>query len=114
MWPDGRRDSCLPASNSVNRSGGFPGANARVLIAQLMLQPADIRLLDEPTNDLDIPTLEILEESLIDFPSSLVLVTHATCSTASPASCSDWTEKAAPKFSPTARNGSNGRRSAPS
>jgi ABC transport system ATP-binding/permease protein len=33
-------------------------------------------LLDEPTNDLDIPTLEILEESLIDFPGSLVLVTH--------------------------------------
>src|ERR1039458_1270374 len=47
-----------------------------VLIAQLMLQPADILLLDEPTNDLDIPTLEILEESLIDFPGSLVLVTH--------------------------------------
>src|SRR5271166_5941275 len=41
-----------------------------------MLQPADILLLDEPTNDLDIPTLEILEESLLDFPGSLVLVTH--------------------------------------
>ena len=41
-----------------------------------MLQPADILLLDEPTNDLDIPTLEILEESLIEFPGSLVLVTH--------------------------------------
>jgi len=34
-----------------------------VLIAQLMLQPADVLLLDEPTNDLDIPTLEILEEA---------------------------------------------------
>src|SRR5262249_55062562 len=32
--------------------------------------------LDEPTNDLDIPTLEILEESLLDFPGALVLVTH--------------------------------------
>src|ERR1700724_2514663 len=52
------------------------GERAGVLIAQLMLQPADILLLDEPTNDLDIPTLEILEESLIDFPGSLVLVTH--------------------------------------
>jgi ABC transport system ATP-binding/permease protein len=52
------------------------GERGRVLIAQLMLQPADILLLDEPTNDLDIPTLEILEESLIDFPGSLVLVTH--------------------------------------
>jgi len=52
------------------------GERARVLIAQLMLQPADILLLDEPTNDLDIPTLEILEESLLEFPGSLVLVTH--------------------------------------
>jgi ATP-binding cassette subfamily F protein uup len=41
-----------------------------------MLQPADILLLDEPTNDLDIPTLEILEETLVEFPGSLVLVTH--------------------------------------
>jgi ATP-binding cassette subfamily F protein uup len=47
-----------------------------VLIAQLMLQPADVLLLDEPTNDLDIPTLEILEESLLEFRGSLVLVTH--------------------------------------
>ena len=58
----------------VGRLSG--GERARVLVAQLMLQPADILLLDEPTNDLDIPTLEILEESLIDFPGSLVLVTH--------------------------------------
>jgi ABC transport system ATP-binding/permease protein len=58
----------------VERLSG--GERARVLIAQLMLQPADILLLDEPTNDLDIPTLEILEESLLEFRGSLVLVTH--------------------------------------
>jgi ABC transport system ATP-binding/permease protein len=52
------------------------GERARVLIAQLMLQPADILLLDEPTNDLDIPTLEILEQSLLEFRGSIVLVTH--------------------------------------
>jgi len=52
------------------------GERARVLIAQLMLQPADVLLLDEPTNDLDIPTLEILEESLLDYRGALVLVTH--------------------------------------
>jgi len=52
------------------------GEQARAVIARLMLQPADVVLLDEPTNDLDIPTLEILEESLTDFPGALVLVTH--------------------------------------
>jgi len=52
------------------------GERARVLIAQLMLQAADILLLDEPTNDLDIPTLEILEQGLLEFRGSLVLVTH--------------------------------------
>jgi ATP-binding cassette subfamily F protein uup len=52
------------------------GEQARVRIAQLMLQPADLLLLDEPTNDLDIPALEVLEDSLADFPGALVLVSH--------------------------------------
>jgi ATP-binding cassette subfamily F protein uup len=58
----------------VSRLSG--GERARVLIARLMLEPADVLMLDEPTNDLDIPTLEILEESLLEFKGALVLVTH--------------------------------------
>jgi ATP-binding cassette subfamily F protein uup len=52
------------------------GERARVVLARLMLRPADLLVLDEPTNDLDIPTLEVLEESLIGFPGALVLVSH--------------------------------------
>src|SRR5581483_1955027 len=52
------------------------GEQSRILLARLMLMPADVLILDEPTNDLDIPTLEVLEESLGDFPGALVLVTH--------------------------------------
>ncbi|MBI4871354.1 MAG: ABC-F family ATP-binding cassette domain-containing protein [Candidatus Riflebacteria bacterium] len=52
------------------------GEQARVLVARLMLRPADVLILDEPTNDLDLETLGVLEESLGDFPGALVLVTH--------------------------------------
>lgn len=52
------------------------GEQARILIARMMLEPADVLVLDEPTNDLDISTLEVLEESLEGFPGALVLVTH--------------------------------------
>jgi ATP-binding cassette subfamily F protein uup len=58
----------------VGRLSG--GEQARIRIARLMREPADLLVLDEPTNDLDIPTLEVLEESLAEFDGGLLLVTH--------------------------------------
>lgn len=55
------------------------GERARILISKLMLQPADILFLDEPTNDLDIQTLELIEESLKEFFGAVVLISHDRC-----------------------------------
>lgn len=52
------------------------GEQARVLIAKLLLQPSDVLILDEPTNDLDIETIEILEETLLAFEGLVILVSH--------------------------------------
>lgn len=52
------------------------GEQNRVLLAKLFSKPANLLVLDEPTNDLDVETLELLEEMLIDFPGTVLLVSH--------------------------------------
>lgn len=71
-----RRFLFQPEQLDIQLSALSGGEQARVRIAQLMLRPADLLLLDEPTNDLDIAALEVLEESLTDFPGAIVLVSH--------------------------------------
>ncbi len=52
------------------------GEQARLLLARLMLRPANLLVLDEPTNDLDFQTLGVLEDCLEEFPGAVILVTH--------------------------------------
>ncbi|MFJ2991982.1 ATP-binding cassette domain-containing protein [Pandoraea sp. NPDC087047] len=52
------------------------GERNRLLLARLFARPANVLVLDEPTNDLDIPTLELLEELLEDFSGTVFLVSH--------------------------------------
>ena len=58
----------------VSRLSG--GEKNRLLLAKLFARPANLLVLDEPTNDLDIETLELLEELLTDFQGTVVLVSH--------------------------------------
>ena len=52
------------------------GERNRLLLARLFAQPANLLVMDEPTNDLDLETLELLEELLIDYPGTLLVASH--------------------------------------
>ena len=52
------------------------GERARLMLAKLFLKPANLLVMDEPTNDLDIETLELLEEQLLAYTGTLLLVSH--------------------------------------
>lgn len=52
------------------------GERARLMIAKLFMNPANLLIMDEPTNDLDIETLELLEEQLLNYKGTLLLVSH--------------------------------------
>jgi ABC transport system ATP-binding/permease protein len=57
----------------ANLSGG---ERNRLLLARLFIRPSNVLVLDEPTNDLDIETLDLLEEFLLQFPGTVLLVSH--------------------------------------
>ncbi len=52
------------------------GERNRLLLARLFTRPANVLVLDEPTNDLDLETLELLEAELVNWPGTLLLVSH--------------------------------------
>lgn len=52
------------------------GEKNRLMLAKLMLKPSNLLILDEPTNDLDVETLELLESLLVDYQGTLLLVSH--------------------------------------
>jgi ATP-binding cassette subfamily F protein uup len=62
------------AAGPVSRLSG--GERNRLLLARLFTKPSNVLVMDEPTNDLDIETLELLEELLGDYPGTLLLVSH--------------------------------------
>ena len=62
------------AADPVSRLSG--GERNRLLLARLFTKPSNVLVMDEPTNDLDIETLELLEDLLIEYPGTLLLVSH--------------------------------------
>lgn len=62
------------ASGPASRLSG--GERNRLLLARLFTKPSNVLVMDEPTNDLDLETLELLEDLLIEYPGTLLLVSH--------------------------------------
>jgi len=71
------RDFLFPAERVASPVKALSGGERnRLLLARLFTRPANLLVLDEPTNDLDIETLELLEALLVDWPGTLLLVSH--------------------------------------
>ncbi|OFW02099.1 MAG: ABC transporter ATP-binding protein, partial [Acidobacteria bacterium RIFCSPLOWO2_02_FULL_68_18] len=68
LFPQARAGSPVKALSGGERN--------RLMLARLFTRPANVLILDEPTNDLDIETLELLEEQLAEWPGTLILVSH--------------------------------------
>ena len=62
------------ANSPVNALSG--GERNRLLLAKLFIKPANVLVLDEPTNDLDVDTLELLEELLLNYSGTVLIVSH--------------------------------------
>jgi ATP-binding cassette subfamily F protein uup len=71
------RDFLFPPERALSKVKALSGGERnRLLLARLFTRPANLLVMDEPTNDLDIETLELLEAQLVDWPGTLLLVSH--------------------------------------
>ena len=81
------------------------GERARLMLARALAKPSNLLILDEPTNDLDLETLDLLQELLADYPGTVLLVSHdrdfldrVVTSVLAPEGDGRWTEYAGRVF----------------
>ena len=71
------RDFLFPHERIDSPVKGLSGGERnRLLLAKMFMRPTNMMVLDEPTNDLDVDTLELLEDLLVDYDGTLLLVSH--------------------------------------
>ena len=70
-------DFLFPAERQQQKVSSLSGGERnRLMLAKLFMQPSNLLILDEPTNDLDLLTLQVLEAALLDYPGCVLMVTH--------------------------------------
>jgi len=70
-------DFLFPTERQQQKVASLSGGERnRLMLAKLFMQPSNLLILDEPTNDLDLVTLQVLEAALVEFPGCVLMVTH--------------------------------------
>ncbi|HSJ09278.1 MAG TPA: ABC-F family ATP-binding cassette domain-containing protein, partial [Longimicrobiales bacterium] len=70
-------DFLFPTERQQQKVSSLSGGERnRLMLAKLLMQPSNLLILDEPTNDLDLVTLQVLEAALVDYPGCVLMVTH--------------------------------------